>query len=98
LPVHRRSITLANMQAKQTQVNMHQAKTQLSALVARSTRGEKIVIAKDGIPLVKLVPLKKPAAKIRKFGQLKGKITMRKDFHDPLTDKELEGLFGDVLR
>ena len=40
-------------------VNMHQAKTSLSRLVARALDGEEIVIARNGEPLVKLVPVPK---------------------------------------
>ena len=38
------------------QVNVHQAKTQLSRLLARVEQGEEIVIARDGKPVAKLVP------------------------------------------
>ena len=37
-------------------VNMHDAKTQLSQLVARAERGERITIARDGKPVAQLVP------------------------------------------
>jgi prevent-host-death family protein len=40
------------------QVNIHQAKTQLSRLLERVAAGEEIVIAKSGKPLAKLVPLR----------------------------------------
>jgi prevent-host-death family protein len=40
-------------------VNMHQAKTSLSRLVERALAGEEIVIARNGEPLVKLVPVPK---------------------------------------
>lgn len=39
-----------------TLVNMHDAKTNLSALVERALNGERIVIARAGTPLVDLVP------------------------------------------
>ncbi|WP_205881102.1 type II toxin-antitoxin system Phd/YefM family antitoxin [Leucobacter insecticola] len=39
-----------------TQVNMHEAKTQLSALVERALSGERVVIARAGTPVVDLVP------------------------------------------
>lgn len=37
-------------------VNIHAAKTQLSRLVARAERGEKITIARDGRPVAQLGP------------------------------------------
>jgi prevent-host-death family protein len=45
-----------------TTVNMHEAKTHLSRLVEQAARGETVVIAKAGKPLVKLVPVDVPAA------------------------------------
>ena len=42
-------------------VNMLEAKTQLSKLVERALQGEDIVIARDGEPAVRLVPVKRPA-------------------------------------
>lgn len=41
------------------QVNLYEAKTQLSKLIQEAIRGEEIVIAKNGEPQVKLVPLRK---------------------------------------
>jgi prevent-host-death family protein len=42
-------------------VNIHQAKTQLSRLVARAEQGERIVIARAGKPVAQLGPPAKPA-------------------------------------
>lgn len=41
-----------------TIVNMHDAKSQLSDLVARAEAGEEIVIARRNLPAVRLVPVK----------------------------------------
>ncbi len=65
-------------------VNIHQAKTQFSKLVDAALHGEEVVIAKAGKPAVKLVPFTKPRP--RKFGVLKGKIKIAKDFDAPLPD------------
>jgi prevent-host-death family protein len=40
---------------------MHEAKTQLSKLVERALSGEEIVIARDGEPGVRLVPVRRKA-------------------------------------
>lgn len=40
-------------------VNMHDAKTQLSKLVARAEKGERITIARDGKPVAQLGPAPK---------------------------------------
>jgi prevent-host-death family protein len=71
-------------------VNMHQAKSSLSRLVERALAGEDVVIARNGEPLVKLVPIPKER-KQRMPGRLKGKIWMAPDFE--LTDAEIEELF-----
>jgi len=40
------------------QINIHAAKTQLSALVERAAKGEPFIIAKSGRPLVTVNPYK----------------------------------------
>ena len=55
-------------------VNISEAKTNLSKLVALVYRGEKVVIAKNNLPLVDLV-IHKPEGK-RKLGILAGKFTV----------------------
>ncbi|MGD1961731.1 MAG: type II toxin-antitoxin system Phd/YefM family antitoxin [Fulvivirga sp.] len=73
-------------------VNIHYAKTHLSKLIEAVLNGEEVVIAKSGVPKVKLVavPLKK---KKRIGGQLKGKIWLADDWDSPETNKEIEDLF-----
>jgi prevent-host-death family protein len=39
------------------QVNLYEAKTQLSSLVERAAQGEEIVIAKAGKPMARLTPM-----------------------------------------
>jgi prevent-host-death family protein len=72
------------------EVNIHEAKTHLSRLLERVLSGEEVVIAKAGIPVAKLVPVKKMAIK-RVFGSAKGDFTVPDDFNDP--DPEIENLF-----
>jgi prevent-host-death family protein len=69
-------------------INMHEAKTRLSELVARVERGEEIVIARDGRPAVRLVACKAKPLK-RKLGGWKGKVRMAAGFDAPLSDDEL---------
>ena len=40
-------------------VNIHAAKTQLSALVEEAASGKEIIIAKAGKPMARLVPLER---------------------------------------
>ncbi|WP_062464630.1 type II toxin-antitoxin system Phd/YefM family antitoxin [Demequina soli] len=46
-------------------VNIHEAKTQLSRLVAATEGGETIVIARAGVPVARLVPVDAPATPAR---------------------------------
>ncbi|MGK9171535.1 type II toxin-antitoxin system prevent-host-death family antitoxin [Inquilinus limosus] len=75
-------------------INIYAAKTQLSQIVDRASKGESFVIAKSGTPLAKLVPLddSRPA-KIR-FGLMKGKIRIEPDFDAPLPDAILDAFEG----
>lgn len=52
-------------------VNIHEAKTQLSRLIERASRGEHIVIARAGKPVVDLIPHReRPVTLGRLQGQL----------------------------
>ncbi len=64
-------------------INIHEAKTHLSRLVEQAAAGQEIVIAKAGKPLARLVPLALPV-RVKKLGQLKGKIKVPDDFNAPL--------------
>jgi prevent-host-death family protein len=73
-------------------VNLHAAKTHLSRLVDDAARGEDVVIAKAGRPIVRLVPVS-AGRKRRRAGTMKGKIRIGKDFDAPLPD-DLARAFG----
>jgi prevent-host-death family protein len=71
-------------------VTVHQAKTQLSKLIARAEAGEEIVIARGRQPAVKLTPIRKRATR-RRFGALKGKLSLPDAFFfDPLPEEEMK--------
>ena len=57
-----------------TIVTVHEAKTNLSKLIAEVLAGGEVVIAKGKVPSVRLVPIKQPGK--RRFGALKGKIAI----------------------
>ena len=73
-------------------VNVHQAKTQLSRLLARVEAGEDVVIARRGEPVARLVGCK-PRSK-RQPDVLKGKIVIPESFLDPLSEVELTAWEG----
>ena len=73
-------------------VNVHQAKTQLSRLLARVEAGEDIIIARRGEPVARLVGCK-PRGK-RQADVLKGKIVVPDSFFDPLQEEDLAAWEG----
>lgn len=74
-------------------VNMHDAKTNFSKLINQALKGEEVIIARAGEPLIKLVPYKKEALPQRKGGQLKGLIKISKDFDEPLPQEYLDKFY-----
>jgi prevent-host-death family protein len=70
-------------------VTIHQAKTQLSKLIARAEAGEEIVIARGKEPVVRLAPLAAPKRR-RVPGRLKGLQIPDSFFFDPLPEEDLK--------
>ncbi len=70
-------------------INVSEAKTKLSKLVDMAYHGEEVIIAKNNLPLVKLVA-HNPKAK-RKLGLLKGQINIPDNFLDE--DEEINTMF-----
>ena len=60
-------------------VNIYEAKTQLSKLVEQAAAGKDVVIARGGKPVARITRLNSPKRKL-KFGVLRGKIKIAKDF------------------
>ena len=65
------------------------AKTCFFELVRRAEAGEKIVIARRGEPVAKLVPVEQSPAVQRCPGRLKGLIALDDTFWDPLPSEEI---------
>lgn len=61
--------------------NVHQAKTQLSKLLAEVEKGKEVIIAKAGKPVAKLVVYKEKLQP-RKPGLWKGKVWIADDFDE----------------
>ena len=74
-------------------VNMHAAKSQLSRLVEAACRGEEVIVSRDGVPVVKLVPILQPKDK-RILGQARGQLHLSPDFDQPMSDPELDEFLG----
>ena len=73
-------------------INVHQAKTQLSRLLALVETGEDVVIARRGEPVARLVGCK-PRSK-RQPDVLKGNAVIPESFFDPLPEEELTAWEG----
>ena len=75
-------------------VNIHEAKTQLSKLIAEASKGESFVIAKAGKSVVKVTALSAPTgAQVRRLGFMAGPISVPDDF-DRMGKEEIEQMFG----
>ena len=66
-----------------TQVNVHEAKTHLSRLLARVEAGEEVLISRAGQPVARLVPARRPRGR-RRPGRFVGKGRIADDFNAPL--------------
>lgn len=64
------------------QVGMHEAKTKLSQLVERAEAGEEIIIARNGKPVVRLVPVSVTNSLATVYGALRGRVHDAEDFDD----------------
>jgi prevent-host-death family protein len=74
-------------------INIHAAKTNLSRLVDEAADGKPFIIAKNGKPKVKVVPLDAlPEKKVKRIGFLEGQISVPDDF-DTLMSDEIEKMF-----
>jgi prevent-host-death family protein len=80
-------------------VNVGQAKTDLSRLLARVETGEDVEIARNGVPVARLVRVERETKPGEKFlamaGALKGQIWISDDFE--LSEEELDEIYDDDL-
>ena len=77
------------------QVNVHEAKSRLSQLLARVEAGEEVLIARAGKPVARLAPLL-PASEPRRLGLLVGQVRVPADWDEPLPDAILATFCGDT--
>jgi prevent-host-death family protein len=69
-------------------VNIHEAKTHLSRLIAEVEAGEDIVLARGGKPVARLVRVA-DVAPARRFGAMRGRAAVGDAFFEPLSESEL---------
>ncbi len=65
-----------------TQFGMHEAKTKLSQLVERAESGEDIVIARNGRPVARLVPVVATGSLASVRGVWRGRVHVAEDFDE----------------
>ena len=69
-------------------VTIHQAKTNLSRLIEKVSKGEEVVIARGSKPVARLVPIGEVKGK-RQPGSCRGKLCVGPEFFEPLPEAEL---------
>lgn len=75
------------------QVNIHEAKTQLSRLIELTQSGQEFIIAKAGKPVARLTPIERGKPP-RRLGLLDGQIRVPDDFNAPLPEAALDAFEG----
>ena len=73
-------------------VNVHEAKTHLSRLLARVEAGEEVVIARNGKPVARLVDCRRRGKP--QFGSWRGRVALDDSFFEPLPEEELSAWEG----
>ncbi|MGZ8216855.1 type II toxin-antitoxin system Phd/YefM family antitoxin [Methylomagnum sp.] len=74
------------------QVNLAEAKNQLPHLIVAMEQGEEVILARDGVPVAKLIKYEPP--KIKPPGAWKGKVSYSPDWNTPETNAEVEKIFA----
>lgn len=70
------------------QMNVAEAKAKLTKLLAAAQAGEDVIIARDGVPAVRLVPIAVPTVQLGVLSGLVDPSTMP-DFLEPMDEDEL---------
>ncbi|MBK7217557.1 MAG: type II toxin-antitoxin system Phd/YefM family antitoxin [Candidatus Promineofilum sp.] len=70
------------------QFNIHEAKTNLSKLIRLAEAGEEVIIARDDVPIVRLMPVVEVQPRRRAGGAVDFILYMADDFDAPLDDFE----------
>ena len=76
---------------------MHEAKTNLSALVELAQKGEEVIITsgRERRPVARVVAVPQPKSRGRTPGLFKGTFKIRHDFDRPLPADELRSWLGE---
>lgn len=77
------------------QVNVYEARGQFSKLLEEAEAGEEIVIARNGTPVVRLVPVTPPK---RRLGRWHGRLPTLSDAEWAATDEAVAEQFNAALK
>lgn len=72
-----------------TTFTVHEAKTQLSRLIAAAEAGEEVVITRGRTPVARLTAITVAGPGGRTPGRLKGQLVLADDFDAPMSEAEL---------
>lgn len=84
---------MSGASTREATVNIYDAKTGLSKLIARVEGGEQITISRNGRPVARLIPYRAQKPQ-RAPGVWRGRVTIRPDF-DELSAAEQAEWFGE---
>lgn len=76
-------------------LNVHEAKTHLSAYLNRVEEGETIILCKRNVPIAEIRPLPKRRKKPRPIGLHKGEVEIPPAFFEPMPDEFLAYFRGE---
>ena len=76
-------------------LNINQAKTHLSAYLARLRQGETIVLCKRNAPIAEIRPLPQPRTRKRPIGLAAGEFIIPANFFDPLPEDLVTAFAGE---
>jgi antitoxin (DNA-binding transcriptional repressor) of toxin-antitoxin stability system len=76
-------------------LNIHEAKTHLSAILAKLKEGETVVICKRNTPIAELRRLPARPHKKRPIGRAAGKLKVPKSFFEPLPPDVIAAFRGE---
>jgi prevent-host-death family protein len=86
-------VSLLEWEGDMEQINIHQAKTHLSALIEQvANDGKAFIIAKAGKPMAKVIPFSSAKEKSKFRGSMKGQFTIPDDF-DTMCEDEIYEMF-----
>lgn len=73
---------------------MHTAKSTLSQLVKKAAAGQTVYIGAYGRATAKLVAVDAPERRLKRFGLLKGRLSLPDDLEAPLPDEVIRSFEG----